>query len=164
MERSSITLLILALVVLPVAGFAQYSTAVGFRLGGTSGITIKHNYAPSKSFEGILGLWNDGMSFTGLIEHHPQAFDVPGLHWYYGGGGHIAIFSDDYRYRGLGRNDDRLNDGELGLGIDGVIGLEYVIPETPLAISAGLKPFIEFNTEGGIYASPDPGLGMKLTF
>ena len=54
--------------------------------------------------------------------------------------------------------------GGIGLGIDGVIGLEYKIPTIPIAISIDVKPFLEVNTSGGAWLSLDPGLGIKIAF
>ena len=144
----------------------DYNTAVGLRFGSTTGLTIKHNYKPNSAVEGIIGFFGNGFSLTGLIERHPQAFDVRGLHWYYGAGAHIAFYRDPNDFNsGFNRDiKDRDND-DIGIGIDGIVGLEYKFPDgVPLAVSMGLKPFIEVDTEGDVGALIDPGLGLKITF
>lgn len=166
--KSRKLLAMVIILMVPIFASAQYKFAIGIRSGGTSGLTVKYNPTARSAFEGIIGFWNDGLSLTGLWERHVQAFDVEGMHWYYGGGGHIAFYDADYRgERGPAWwDDDRddWNDGDLGLGIDGIVGLEYKIPPIPFAISIDLKPFLEVNTDGGTFLSLDPGLGIKLAF
>src|SRR5689334_13025446 len=72
---------------------AQYSTGFGLRIGGTSGLDIKHFYKPAKAFEGIIGTFGNGISFTGLIEKYSPIYNAPGLYVYYGGGAHLAFYN-----------------------------------------------------------------------
>lgn len=145
----------------------DYGTAIGLRFGGTTGFDIKHNYGTNSAFEGIVGFFDNGMSLTFLWEKHPQAFDVPGLYWYYGGGPHVAFYNDNDDRFGWGGSRD-INDrdgGDFGIGINGIIGLEYVFPDdVPIAVSVDIKPFIEFSSGGNVGAAPDPGLGIKFLF
>ena len=141
-------------------GFAQNSNSIGLRFGGTSGITFKHN----SSFEAILGFWGNGVSVTGLFEKSKQAFDEPGLNWYYGVGGHVAFFNDNAPGNDFGRGDRVYLANEMAFGVDGIFGLEYKIPEIPFALSLGFKPFLEIDTDGRFYGAPDPGFGIKFKF
>jgi hypothetical protein len=141
-----------------------YQTAIGLRAGETSGLTFKKFMTESTALEGIFGLWNHGMSVTVLYEKYLPAFNVSGLNWYFGGGGHLAIKHRHYfSYYDRGRYY-YYQYSRVGLGIDGVAGMEYKIPKTPLAINLELKPYIEVISEGGIWSSLDPGFGLKLTF
>lgn len=141
----------------------DYRTAIGLRFGGTSGITIKHNYSAMGAYEGIIGFFNHGFSLTGLVERHPQAFHAEGLHWYFGVGTHLAFYNNNESFEGFGRNIDKRNEGDIGLGIDGILGLEYKFPpKVPLALSIGIKPFIEINSDGDVGIAPDPGFGLKF--
>lgn len=143
---------------------STYRTAIGLRAGGTSGLTVKHFMGSGAALEGIVGLWSNAFSITGLYEKHASSGAI-GLNWYYGGGGHIAAAN---RYHGPSRYyyRDYYSDGGFGIGIDGVVGLEYKINPIPFAISFDLKPFIEINTYGGggAFFALDPGLGLKFTF
>ncbi len=148
------------------AVMAQYDFAVGLRSGGTSGITFKKNNGAT-AWEGIVGLWHNGIGFTGLWEKNQPAFNEPGFNWYYGVGGHVAFYGDDFDGRhgaSWYSHPHHIDDGDFGLGIDGVIGLEYKIPNAPIAFDIGLKPYIEIVSEGGILFSPDPGIGVKVAF
>jgi hypothetical protein len=137
-----------------------YSTAVGIRVGETSGLTIKQFTGQRTALEGIIGVWPDALGFTLLVERYVNAFDVSGLNWYYGAGGHVAFETDREYYEGRRyyRGDD------IGLGVDGMLGIEYKIPPIPFAVSLDMKPFVEVNTDGRAFIAIDPGLGVKVAF
>jgi hypothetical protein len=140
-----------------------YTTALGVRLGGTSGATIKHFFRPATAVEGILGTFGNGFSITGLIEKNAQAFDVEGLSWYYGGGAHIAFYNGNRYYNVYGRDVTYRDNHDIGIGINGIIGLEYMLPDNiPVAFSLDLKPFIEIDSDGDVGVAPDLALGIKF--
>ena len=143
---------------------SSYSTAIGLRGGETSGLTIKHFIGGQTAIEGILGFWHHGLHATVLIEYYANAFGASGLNWYYGGGGHFAI-DGGRSYYGYGqKRKDYYDDGNFGLGVDGIVGLEYKITNIPIAISLDLKPYVEVISNGRIWGSIDPGLGVKFAF
>ena len=69
----------------------------------------------------------DGFKVTGLYEIHVPAFQTNELFWFYGGGGHI------------GSKDPK----NINIGVDGVVGLEWVVREIPFSFSMDLKPSLE---------------------
>lgn len=140
---------------------SSYTNAIGVRAIGTSGITIKHFTKNSRAVEGILGFWPNAFSATLLIEQYANAFDEAGLNWYYGLGGHLSAKSDWVDGEPLG---NRRVDGNVGLGVDGIFGIEYKIREVPIAVSLDVKPFLEVTTNGSAFVALDPGLGVKVTF
>ena len=141
-----------------------YNTAIGIRGGVTSGLTIKHFTSNTAAVEGILGLWNNGLSATVTFQRYVPAFEVDGLSWYYGMGGHIAIETGTVITGSRGERVLGYERNALGLGVDGILGIEYKIPPIPFAVSIDMKPFAEVNTNGGIGVSLDPGLGIKFAF
>jgi len=148
---------------IPTSYKTTYRNAIGIRAGGTSGITFKHFLNSSDAIEGILGLWPNAIGITVLYERNVGIQGAPGLHFYYGGGAHFnAATGDYYAYR-----DDYWyhyrHDG-IGVGIDGIMGIEYKIPPIPMAISLDLKPFIEASNYGTFYAGFDPSIGIKVAF
>jgi ABC-type multidrug transport system permease subunit len=178
--KSSNTLLNMLLVIFFVVAFiiismitakaqsvnsSSYSTAIGLRGGGTSGLTIKHFTNSNTAIEGILSFWHRSVGVTGLYEKHAGAFSVDGMRWYYGGGAHIYVtgsdggYYNDHNYRYY-----RYRDGGFGFGVDGIVGLEYKINPIPFAISIDLKPAIDVTSGGNVYFYVDPGLGIKFTF
>ena len=143
---------------------AQYTQAIGGRFGETSGLTYKRFTDHTTAFEGIAGVWQRGLSFTVLYEKYFPAFGAANLNWYGGGGIHTAFQTGTTVLYPFGQRRYYYNEGGLGLGIDGVFGLEYTIPWAPVAISFDFKPFIEFNTSGGAWLSLDPGFQLKAVF
>ncbi len=147
----------------PAINTYAYHTAIGLRIGGTSGLNVKHLYGSGSALEGIIGIWDDAFSITGLYEKYTNA-GAPGLNWYYGGGFHVAVENNYYHDHKHYYYRDRYTGGGVGLGIDGIVGIEYKINPIPFAVSFDLKPFIEMNTGGGAFFSLDPGLGLKFAF
>jgi hypothetical protein len=149
-------------------GSPDYRTAFGIRGGELGGLTLKHFVSASSAIEGILGLGYAHphiFSFTGLYEIHTPAFAISGMKWYYGAGGHVTLVGRSGYYRHpWGRYKYYYEGGAVGIGIDGVVGLEYKIPPIPFAISLDLKPYIEVMSTGGMFWSLDPALGIKVTF
>lgn len=141
-----------------------YSTAIGLRAGETSGLTFKQFIGSRSALEGIIGIWGNGFTATLLYEHHTTAFNVSGLNWYYGVGGHVSGSSSRSYYHHHNHRHDLYSHGSVGLGVDGIFGMEYKIPQTPIAVSLDVKPYVEIITTGGVWTSLDPGLGIKVTF
>lgn len=140
---------------------SSYQTAAGLRFSYEGGASIKYFTSPNIALEGILGFREKGVVFTGLFEIHQTAFNVAELKFYYGVGGHIGgIGKGGYRVYG---GDYRVYDNASVLfGADAVIGLEYLIPSSPIAISADLDPRIEI-FRGPIF-NLAPSIGVKYAF
>lgn len=128
-----------------------YNTGLGFRLSGvTSGISVKHFTGSSTALEGILGFRYRSWILTGLFEKHQAFPNAEGLSWFYGGGAHVGLYDDGYRYyyykvRGnkyVIADDDRKE--RVALGADFILGLEYKFKNAPITIGLDAKPFIDF--------------------
>src|ERR1041385_6868419 len=143
---------------------AQYKAAVGFRVGGTTGVDGKYFIRQGKALEGIIGAFGNGVSFTGLVEKYSPVYNATGLYVYYGGGGHLAFYNSYGRYYGyFGREIDYHKNNDVGFGINGIVGFEYRMPDgIPISFSADLKPFIEMGSGGYIGIAPDPSIGVKI--
>lgn len=140
----------------------SYQTAVGLKFGGyENGPSIKYFVDNSVSLEGILGFRSHGVVITGLYEFNLPAFGVAGLNFYYGAGAHIGSEGAGV-YRTIGGNSQVYTSTHILLGVDGVFGLEYKIPQAPIAISLDLDPRAELAT--GPFFDIAPGLGVKYTF
>jgi hypothetical protein len=145
----------------------EYKNGIGIRVGSTSGIDFKHFMNSTHAMEFILGIWPNAVGFTGLYEVH-AATGVDGFKFYYGGGAHLTVGSNrgyfvtnrtrdrEYVYR-YGRNG-------IGIGVDGVVGLDYKIPVIPFSISVDLKPYLEVTNYGNVNVALDPGLGLRVAF
>ena len=138
-----------------------YTLAAGLRLGETSGFTLNHYNQSGFGFEGIIGIYQNGLNFTLLAERCKSTINVTNLSWYYGGGGHMTFYNRYNLNNGISRDRDTIN-RDVGFGIDAIVGLEYNVKEIPIVFNLGIKPFIEFDTEGLVGVYPDLGLGIKF--
>lgn len=145
-------LIAVLITILSIGANAQdYRTAIGFRGGIYNGLTIKHFMSQSSAFELLLATRWSGFNFTALYEVHHQAFDVSGMRWYYGIGGHVNNYNYGHAYDGF------------TLGIDGILGLEYSFKEIPLNISIDYKP--AWNLRGyGDWWGDDGALSLRYYF
>ncbi len=161
MKRSAylfLTLILLTTSALRVKA-QDYKTAAGLKFGGYEiGPSIKWFYNKDVALEGIIGFRTGGAVFTGLYEMHVPAFNVDKLKFFYGGGAHIGGISSG-SYNG-GR--DVYNNSRILAGLDAAVGLEYLFPRSPIAISIDLDPRIEFAT--GPVFDLAPALGLKYSF
>ena len=153
---------------------AQLNTqhAVGGRFGSATGFTYRYSLAPDRAMEGILSVQSNSKSrrfrLVGLYQYHkPIAGDFS---WFYGFGGSIGSF----RYKDVvkTRTDEHGNtyservhaNSELALSIDGIVGVEYAIPTTPLAVSVDVKPYFDFLQESTIKIFDPFALTIRYTF
>jgi len=140
----------------------NYQFALGLKFGGyENGISGKYFLDNTTSLEGLIGFRSHGLVFTGLYELNQQAFNVEGFRFYYGFGAHVGAVGAGV-YKRFDGDNRFYNDSQILLGVDGVIGLEYVIPNSPIAVSLDLNPRVELAT--GPFFDLAPGLGIKYTF
>jgi hypothetical protein len=140
----------------------NYPFALGLKFGGyENGISGKYFMTDATSLEGIIGFRSGGVVITGLYEINQKVFNTEGFRFYYGFGAHIGGVGRGVYKRFNGDNED-YNSSQILLGADGVIGLEYVIPQSPIAVSLDLNPRLELAT--GPFFDIAPGLGIKYTF
>ncbi|MCJ8210375.1 hypothetical protein MUY27_11705 [Mucilaginibacter sp. RS28] len=135
----------------------DYKLAAGLKFGPFEiGPSIKYFLMPDQAIEGIVGFRKGGAVVTGLYTFHVPLFDVDKLKFYYGAGAHIGGIE-------AGTYDNKIYyDRRLKLGLDGVIGAEYLIPQSPIVIGVDLDPRIEVAT-GSVF-SIAPALNLRYTF
>ena len=132
-------------------GFAQdYNWGVGIRAGGTAyGFAAKHKMDAGRAIEGILSVpYYGGFTLTGLYEKHVPVIS-DGFSLFYGGGAHIGTY---------GSEADRFR-----LGIDAVVGLEFKLPEVPLAFAIDYKPALDIISDVDIHFI-DFGFSIRYVF
>lgn len=135
----------------------HYQTSAGLRGSLVSGITVKHFFKQNTALEGIFGLGVWGAGITGLYEIHEPAFGVSRLYWYYGGGGHINQWNDEFP------NTPDKDGSYMVIGLDGILGLEYDIEEIPITISADWKPFVNLTGFPGFWGYGG-AISVRYTF
>ncbi|MDR6940279.1 hypothetical protein [Mucilaginibacter pocheonensis] len=141
----------------------DYQTAVGLKFGAYEvGPSIKYFMDKNTALEGIIGIRDHGVVITGLYEIHQPAFNVDKLNFYYGFGGHLGSIGRGGFYKRIGGDDEYYDGKHILIGADATLGLEYKIPEAPIAISLDLNPRLELAR--GPFFDIAPGLGLKYTF
>ena len=132
---------LVSLLFLSTETFAQnYKTAIGVRGGFYNGITVKHFTGASNAIEGLAtSRWN-GFNLTLLWDWDNQIADVDGLSWFYGIGGHIGTWDNDLNAPWY---DPNYNGRYTIIGIDGIIGLEFTIPNAPINFQLDYKPIFD---------------------
>lgn len=139
---------------------SNYNTALGVRMGWTTGVNVK--FGAGKGYlDVLLGSRPYVGSLTVLYEVQKQAGEG-NMQLYYGAGGHIATINHRYYY---GVWKDRVYYtyyNEMAYGIDGVLGLEIPITGSPVLIGLEVKPYMEFYGNGYRSISLDPGLNIRI--
>src|ERR1700743_757411 len=126
------TLFLLPVLVLffTIRSFAQaesqtYTNAVGIKFW-PGAVSFKHFLDDNSALEGIASFWDNGFRVTGLYELHGEvSSDAPGLRWYVGPGVHIGAYNGTYLH------GHYYDNGEISIGVDGVVGLEYKFAGAP---------------------------------
>ncbi len=120
-----------------VSAQKEYNTAIGLRLNGGAGLTVKHFMDEKTSLEGLLYTRWHGINICGLYQLNFKVIpQEPGFNFYMGAGAHIGVW--DRRYGPWWDKDER--GSEVVIGIDGQLGLEYTFQEIPLNLSLDWKP------------------------
>lgn len=137
----------------------DYQKAAGLKFGPYEiGPSFKYFMTQSTAVEGILGFRKGGAVLTGLYQIHVPVFDVDKLKFYYGAGGHLGAI-------GSGTYDDGRHiytNNRLKIGLDALVGLEYLVPQSPVVIGVDLDPRIEFAT-GSVFDIA-PALNLRYSF
>ncbi|MCH8546898.1 MAG: hypothetical protein LAT54_09195 [Cryomorphaceae bacterium] len=159
--------LLFAMILFGFVAQAQYEQAIGLRFGFPSGLTYKKFVSDKNAIEGILHLGN-GIGLTGLYQIHNQAFGVDNLNWYYGFGGHVHIsnrrhfaYGNGWRYSG---RNTRPVDGDIDVGVNGVLGLEYTVPTFPIVFALDISPIIGMSSAGYTYIGTASSLAIRFYF
>jgi len=148
--KKKIVLFFCAALLAPVVLNAQdYNWGIGLRGGAVaSGITVKGMIGRANALEGIV-CFAHGVNIYGLYERNVP-IDGKGFNFYYGGGGNIGTWKK--------KGKDKFT-----VGIDGILGLEYKIPEVPVAFGVDYKPTLNFIGHAG-FKWYDFGIHARIVF
>lgn len=134
---------------------APYKKAIGIKFPGGYSITYKNFLSDTRNLELQATGWNKGFRVSGLYEFNFYAFpQVPTLAWFVGPGLHIGFWKDQYK-TDYGSKAD--------LGIDGIIGLDYKIPDIPINISLDWQPSVTLIGDAS-FAPASGGVAVRFTF
>ncbi len=155
--KKLVTVLVVVFALLSVskvqAQTTNYGQAIGVRLSHSPGITYKKFLSDKNALEfiGHARIWNDGSYFavTGLYQW-VLPFPVEQMNWYAGVGADVGLISYS-------------NTSEVGLGIDGIVGIEYTLADYPFNFSLDWIPSFAIINNGGFYGG-NVGLSARYVF
>ncbi|MEL6649311.1 MAG: hypothetical protein AAFQ87_00755 [Bacteroidota bacterium] len=129
----------------------DYDTAIGIRLGSANGVSLKHFVNQSTAVEGMLVYRRNGFRLIGMAVGHVPLGRNTDTYLYFGGGGHVG-------YNNL-LNAERSH--YQVAGIDGMLGIEFGLPNHNASLAFDIKPMYELM--GGRGFSGNNG-GVTLRF
>ena len=126
-----------------------YTKAIGVKVY-PGALSYKSFYRSNKAIEASGYITLDGFWLSILNEFHTPIKEDNQLSWYVGYGGHLGIWSDEWR-----KKNNTLDKSNISVGFDGIIGLDYKVRNTPLNISIDWQPSFSiiqsyFKNQGGI--------------
>jgi hypothetical protein len=115
-------------------GAPEYQAALGVKISAGAAVSYKKFVANTKAIEAQSMFFSRGIRLIGLYEFHFYNIQgVDGLAWYAGPGIHAGFYRKS-----------------ADLGIDGVIGLDYKIKNTPINLSLDWQPSYSLFGDAGL--------------
>jgi len=126
-----------------------YQKAIGVKMY-PGAISYKKFLQKNKAFEAIGYITLDGFSASLVKEFYAPIIEVDQLTWFYGYGGHVGLWSDEFKRTNLGTSNSN-----IAVGVDGIIGLDYKVKNAPINLSFDWQPSFSiiqayFKNQGGI--------------
>lgn len=171
MKLSTKFYLLLALTLMfTTSAFAQLSSqhAAGVRFGSATGFTYRYALNDVNAIEGILSVQSNSTSsrfrLVGLYQYHQPINED--FSWYWGYGGSIGSYTSKafQTQQPDGSTTMYPRSSELALSIDGVAGVEYNIPTTPIAVSLDIKPYFDFLQSSSFRIIDTFGFSVRYQF
>ncbi len=132
---------------------SPYTKAIGVKMY-PGAISYKQFRPNNKAIEAIGYLTLDGFSLSVLKEFYTPIEDVDQLTWYYGYGGHMGIWSEEWKKTNAGTSN-------IAVGFDGIIGLDYKVKNAPINLSIDWQPSFSIIQS---YFKNQGGIGIRYTF
>lgn len=126
-----------------------YTKSIGVKVS-PGAITYKNMYKTARAIEVIGYASLDGFSAAVLKEMYTPIEGVENLSWYIGYGGHMGIWSEEWK-----KTNTNTSNSNIAVGFDGIIGFDYKLKNSPLNISVDWQPAFSiiqsyFKNNGGI--------------
>ncbi len=125
----------------------DYTQAIGFRGGITSGLVYKHLIDDGNAIEAMVGYQKDGLQFSMVRQYYQPVLLglTKQLFLFYGYGGRLGYY--------LWSNQEYLLDGEyynrrqfsIGFAFKANMALEYHFVKFPVILSIDYNPYFEIN-------------------
>lgn len=119
-----------------------YESALGVKVSGGVAASYKRFVTATNAIEAQTMFFNKGVRLIGLYEFHFYNIEgLDGLGWYVGPGAHVGFFYAKYK---------SVYNTIADVGIDGVIGLEYHVKNSPINLSLDWQPSIGLLGKSGV--------------
>jgi len=143
----------------------DFDHAVGIRLGAVSGITYKKFANDIDAKQLIITFQRAGIQLTILKQYYEPVFlqISDKLFFHYGYGGHLGFSTLGNEIYLINNQQYRKKELSFGLGINGIIGIEYHFVKIPMAISLDYKPYFEVNIPF-IFVNDPTDLSVNLSY
>ncbi|MBO6117940.1 MAG: hypothetical protein J6P44_05280 [Bacteroidales bacterium] len=139
-------MIVLLAIAFTAVGVNAQQWGVGVKAGWDYGLNIK-KYNGATNYEAVMDFHDHGFRVLGLYEWDKELGN--GFHLYYGLGANVGVWGKD-------------DDSGFGLGLDGVIGIEWHLPnDIPFTISLDWTPSLELIPSSRFYAK---GLGLSVKY
>lgn len=140
------------------------SNAAGVRFGGATGLSYRYAISNDRALEGILNFQSSSRTrrfrIVGLYQVHKPL--VGNFSWFYGVGGSLGnVRFKEYRTTG---GELVSSSSELMLSVDGILGVSFDIPSSPVSISFDAKPYLDILQESSIRWSDPFGFTVRYNF
>ncbi|MDX1905955.1 MAG: hypothetical protein SF053_02910 [Bacteroidia bacterium] len=134
-----------------VAVAQEYEGSVGVRIGSAQGISYKTCNRDGLGLEGVIAYRNEGIQAMAWILQSREIGRTDT--WLYAGvGAHGGV-------RGFMTPDQAVRPV---YGADVVVGIEYVFPHTPMALSMDLKPLVELAGGKPVFSGNNGGVTLRF--
>jgi hypothetical protein len=136
------------LLCLSTGAFSQfYAKEVGLSGGYTAGVVFRVNIEEDLSYEAQLGYRDQGAIFSMVRQQHLEIGMNQAGNWkfIYGFGAHAGFyFTNSYRilFREIYFGRDIFTPV---VGMDGYLGIEYQLVDTPVSFGVDFQPFMEIS-------------------
>jgi hypothetical protein len=142
------------------AQYAQGRFGVGFIVGEPTGVAVKYRIGQSNAVDGAIGIspYNQFRIHADYLwQSHP--FHEQGLGLHYGAGAAFGTGRTNYVYS---PNVGYFRTHEIGFGLRGVLGMNYLIRNAPLDLFLEAAPIIVIapGSDFGV----DLGFGARVYF
>ena len=134
---------------------SPYKKAIGIKLN-PGALSYRSFYTRNKAVEAIGFISLDGFQLTILNEKYTPFANAENLTWYIGYGGHFNLWSERYKLNNPSKS------AGVAVGVDGILGLDYKLKNTPINLSVDIQP--AFNFVGASYFDLGwGGIGIRYT-
>lgn len=165
--KKIISILILILISTTALWCQNYMRSIGVRASDGFYVSYRHAYKENMAVEAFMGYQDRAIRIIGMRE-----FFVPALKQYsdnfkfvYGFGVHAGVsYTNKFKifYREYKRDYYQYTPI---FGLDGLVGIEYQVPEFPIMFALNLKPFFEFSTSQYYKLDAiDPSFTLRFCF